>query len=267
MKNIIALLVFIFSGNILFSQSFNLSNPLYPAENRLPEQSIGGYIGVGGNIQSGSHFVDCEGCEFFDGIGTGYSFGLLYERRLMRNIQIGGFLSLDVLDFNSSYTEIEPIEVLSPRTGQNTFVNVPFSHEAQTNLTYLGIAPYIKYTPLELFSMRAAPKLSFPLGSNLRHTKANTDPTPVIDGLEGIADIEPRVIQDSQFPDLNSPQFGIDLTGMFNIYPSDETILSLGYTHYIPFNNVSDFGNDFRVFTWRLFIEFRYTLEENFERP
>ena len=87
--------------------------------------------------------------------------------------------------------------------------------------------------------------------------------TPLIDGIEGIADTEPRTIQDSEFPELTNPMFGIDLTGMFNIYPADNTTLSLGYTHYIPFNNISDFGNDFQITTWRFFIEFRYTLEEN----
>lgn len=252
-----------------YGTDYNLSNPLFPSVNSLPEQSIGGYLGIGPNWQSGTHFVDCEGCEFLDGTATGFTIGGLYQRKFGGNFYWGGKVSLDLMNIKSSYIEREQVEITnSDLNKKSKFVPIDFRYTAELNLTYLGFAPFLAYNPVGWLSLRGAPKISFPVYSRIVHSKELTSNNITINGVEGqIKGGEPD-IQESEFPDLTSPLIGADMSLFLNTTPSHNTTLSLGYIHYIPFMTTSSFGEDFAINSWRFVVEFKYTLKEAYDsRP
>jgi|SRR6056300_1638285 hypothetical protein len=246
----------------LQSQGFNLSNPIFPNVNSLADESIGGFAGIGPNWQNGTHYVDCEGCEFIDGTGTGYTFGAIYQLRISQTLFIGGYLSLDFMNISSSYREIENITISAPDNPQldGKSANVEFRHSADMSLSYVSLAPYLEFNPVGWLSVRAAPKISFPIGSNLVHTKEPTSSRVVVEGIEGIGSLRDETLQDSEVADLTFPLISADLTGMINLTPGEKSTFSLGFTQNIPFNNTSEFGEDFQIFSWRVFVEYKYSL-------
>jgi hypothetical protein len=254
-------------GLPLGAQSYKLSTPLLPSNNSLAEQSVGGFLGIGPNWQGGTHYVECPGCEFLDGTATGFTFGLVYDRKLSNSFFWGGMLSLDIMNISSSFREIESVEVQDAVSGEDTYANIDFKHTADMKLTYLGLAPYLAYYPAGWLTFRVAPKISFPIYSNIKHIKAINDYTTVINGVEGTIQYDGedgKVVQDTEVPDLTSPLIGTDMTMMFNTTPGPNVMLSLGYTQYIPFMTTSSFGEDFVISSWRIFAEFKYILEGSY---
>lgn len=265
---VLSLLV-IFTLN-LNAQTYELSNPLLPSVNNLAEQSIGAFIGIGPNWQGGQHFVECPECYFEDGTATGFTLGVLYQRKISTNFFIGGFISVDIMNISSTYREIESIDLTAEQSfsGEATNTNIEFRHSADMSLTYLGFAPYIAYNPAGWLTFRVAPKISIPIGSNIVHTKTPTKSEITIDGITGRSPIIERTIQDSEVPDLNSPLFGSDLSMMFNLTPGENSTFSIGYTQYVPFVETSSFGDNFVINSWRAFIEFKYALVGSYDnRP
>lgn len=252
-----------------YAQKYELSTPLLPSVNSLAEQSYGAFIGIGPNWQGGKHFVECPQCEFEDGTATGFTFGGVYNRKISSNFFWGGLVSLDIMNISSTYREIEAIEVNSGnQDNEKTFVNIDFRHTADMKLTYFALAPYIAYNPAGWFTFRVAPKISFPIYSNLVHKKSINDYTTIIDGVEGSIQYDGedgKVIQDSKVPELTSPLIGADMSMMFNLTPGEKYTFSLGYTQYIPFMVTSTFGENFVINSWRLFVEFKYSLDLSYE--
>lgn len=254
--------IILISAISLQSQEFKLSNPIFPNVNSLADESIGGFVGIGPNWQGGTHYVDCAGCEFIDGTATGYTFGAIYQRRISQTLFFGGYLSFDFLNISSSYREIENVTISAPDNPQldGKSANVEFRHTADMSLSYISLAPYLEFNPMGWLSLRAAPKVSFPIGSNLVHTKEPTSSRVVVEGVEGIGSLRDETLQDSEVADLTSPLISADLTGMINLTPGEKSTFSLGFTQNIPFNNISEFGEDFQIYSWRVFVEYKYTL-------
>lgn len=246
----------------LHSQGFKLSNPIFPNVNSLADESIGGFIGIGPNWQGGTHYVDCAGCEFIDGTATGYTFGAIYQLRISQTLFFGGYLSFDFLNISSSYREIENVTISAPDNPQldGKSANVEFRHTADMSLSYISLAPYLEFNPVGWLSVRAAPKVSFPIGSNLVHTKEPTSSRVVVEGVEGIGSLRDETLQDSEVAELTSPLISADLTGMINLTPGEKSTFTLGFTQNIPFSNTSEFGDNFQIFSWRVFVEYKYSL-------
>lgn len=251
------------SANTKAQENYQLSNPLFPSNNSVAEQSLGGFFGIGPNWQGGKHYVDCPGCVFEDGTATGFTFGAVYNRKISNSLYWGGLISLDIMNSSSSFREIESVEAVNPTSGEKTFVNIDFRHTADIKLTYLGIAPYFAYNPAGWLTFRVAPKISFPIYSNLVHKKAINDYNTIIDGVEGTIQYDGedgKVIQDSEVPDLTSPLIGSEFTMMLNMALDLDYTLSFGYTHYVPFMVTSSFGEDFVINSWRIFAELKFAL-------
>ena len=261
-RTLFVFVIMLFSAILLQSQGFKLSNPIFPNVNSLADESIGGFVGIGPNWQGGTHYVDCAGCEFIDGTATGYTFGAIYQRRISQTLFFGGYLSFDFLNISSSYREIENVTISAPDNPQldGKSANVEFRHTADMSLSYISLAPYLEFNPIGWLSLRAAPKVSFPIGSNLVHTKEPTSSRVVVEGVEGIGSLRDETLQDSEVADLTSPLISADLTGMINLTPGEKSTFSLGFTQNIPFNNISEFGEDFQIYSWRVFVEYKYTL-------
>jgi len=244
------------------AQGFKLSNPIFPNINSLADESLGGFVGIGPNWQSGTHYVECEGCEFIDGTATGFNFGAIYQRRISQTLFWGGYISLDFLNISSSYREIETLTLTSEDNPQldGKTTDVEFRHTADMSLSYISFAPYLEFNPMGWLSFRAAPKLSLPIGSNLTHTKEPTKSSNTVEGVDGIGSLRDETIQDTEVTELNSPLISADLTGMINLTPGEKSTFSLGFTQNIPFTNTSEFGEDFQVYSWRVFVEYKYSL-------
>jgi hypothetical protein len=259
---LIVLSIFALFSMKMEAQKYQLSNPLFPSVNSLAEQSIGGFLGIGPNWQGGTHFVECPECYFEDGTATGFTLGAIYQRKFATNFFYGGYLSFDIMNISSTYRETESIDLTAEQSfsGEATNVNIEFRHSADMNLTYFNIAPFVAYNPAGWLTLRAAPKLSIPIGSNITHTKTPTKSEITIDGVTGRSPIIERTIQDSKVTGLTSPLFGSDLTMMFNLTPAENSTFSIGYTQFVPFMETSSFGENFVISSWRAFIEFKYAL-------
>lgn len=245
-------------------KEIKLSNPLFPSVNELSKESIGGFIGFGQNYQEGIHYSPCPDCEFMDGVRFGLTFGGLYEREISEGLFAGAILSFDILDISSSFLEREAIRVVLP-DNRETFANVLFRHEAISSFNLLGLAPYIKYHPAGWLGLRLAPKVSYLVNHNLEHSQEPAERIVVIDGIENRITQKKQDIYNGDFPEVNNLLFGTDLSVLFNINTGKKSFLSLGYTHYFQFNNISNFGENFRVNSWRIFMEFRINIHKEFE--
>ncbi|PKL77852.1 MAG: hypothetical protein CVV25_13460 [Ignavibacteriae bacterium HGW-Ignavibacteriae-4] len=256
----------------LEAQVYELSTPLAPSVNSLAEESIGGFIGIGPNWAGGKHFVECDSCEFQDGTATGYTIGGIYQRKASTNFFFGAIMSLDIMNINSTYREIEPIDIsqFSGFSNEQKPINIDFRHEAKMNITYLGIAPFIAYNPTGWLTFRVAPKISFPLYSNLVHTKTPLTKNVFVNGVEGrlrYTDADTKV-QDSKVSELTSPLIGSDFSLLLNLTPGERSTFSIGYTQNVPFTNTSSFGENFSINSWRIFVEFKYTIQKAYDlRP
>ncbi len=262
-------LILLFSASLL-GQDYKLSNPLTPSENSLAEESVGGFLGIGPNWASGTHYVNCDSCDFQDGTATGFTIGGIYQRRAAKNLYFGAMLSIDVMNINSAYREYESIDVskYTDFTNSTTPVNIEFRHEAQMRLTYIGIAPFIAYYPANWLTLRVAPKISLPIYSNLLHTKTPTTRRVFVDGVPGILRYtdEDAIVQDSELSEVTAPLISSDFTLLFNLTPGERSTLSLGFTQNIPFTNTSSFGDNFSINSWRLFAEFKILLQKAYDQ-
>lgn len=250
------------------AQVYELSTPLAPSVNSLAEESIGGFLGIGPNWASGTHYVECDSCFFQDGTATGFTLGAIYQRKAATNIFYGGIISLDIMNIYSSYREIEAIDI--SEYSESSFTNVEFRHEANMNLTYLGVAPFIAYNPTGWLTFRVAPKISFPIYSNLLHTKTPLTTKVSIDGVEGRLRFteEDTKVQDSEVTELTSPLIGSDFSLMLNLTPGERSTFSIGYTQNVPFTNTTSFGDNFSINSWRIFVEFKYSIQKAYDlRP
>ena len=267
----------VFAFTLLFcsnsdAQVYELSNPLTPSVNSASEESLGGFLGIGPNWAGGTHYVECDSCDFQDGTATGFTLGGIYQRKAAKNLYFGAMLSLDIMNINSSYREIESIDIskYSDITSDPTPVNIEFRHEAKLRLTYIGIAPFLDYNPTNWLTLRVAPKVSFPIYNSLLHTKTPTSKKVFVGGVPGnlrFTEADTRV-QDSQMSELTSPLISSDFSLMFNLTPGERSTFSIGYTQNVPFTQTSSFGKDFNISSWRAFVEFKFLLQKAYDlRP
>lgn len=260
------LTIFLTNSN---AQVYELSDPLKPSNNSLAEESLGGFLGIGPNWAGGTHFVECDSCYFQDGTATGFALGAIYQRKAFKSLYFGAIISLDVLNINSSYREIESIDIskYSDITTNPTFANIEFRHEAKLRLTYLGLAPFLSYFPSNWLTLRVAPKVSFPIYNGLMHTKTPTSKRVFVNNVEGRLRFtdDDTVVQDSEMDGVTSPHISSDFSLMINLTPGERSTFSIGYTQNVPFTQTSSFGEDFTIGSWRMFVEFKILIQKAYK--
>jgi hypothetical protein len=227
-------------------------------------------LGLGQNIQSGSYFVDCEGCEFMDGTKFGYSLGFFYEYSLNQNFLIGAMGIYDDMSIVSSYIEIEPVELQNTSLGNN-IVDVAFRHESEFGLSSFSIAPYIKWNFTKNFFIRSAFAAGFATNSSLSHSKSLLDRFITLSNgevvevtLEG-SDDNTAILQDGDAEGVNDfymavlPAIGAE----FGL--SKRATLGSSFQYNIPLTTVYENGDSFGINQWRIFVEFSYAITLSFE--
>ena len=261
--------IFIHTLCLLQLYSAEFSTPLGPA-NKEKEHILGILLGFGQNMQNGIMYVDCEDCQFENGVGFGYTFGFLYERQIARNddapflsnVFYGAILHLSNRNVSASYREIRNTEF-------NEYdANIPllYRQKNEINIMNVGLTPYISYLPLKYVFIRLGLDGSVVFNANTKHTTELLDRRKTMPNDE-IVDVYignnrktySLVLQDSPIKDIKRIQLGLMPMLGGNIYFSDKFIISPSFSYYIPFQNLIDKG-DLSIHSWRLNFEFKYNL-------
>ncbi len=262
---IILSLVAIISNTAITQQ---LATPILPGTLPLDRQ-LGLLIGFGSNYQSGEFLVECDDCIFDKGTGFGFAIGALYENEVFTDILIGGQVLYDIMNITSTYREREPINFRIEDTDEFETVPVLFRHKGEVDVSYLTITPYIKWTPAHFFFIKMGLSGSFVTTANIKHTQELLDKKILLSNGEtatinfGDGTGNTRTIQDNKLPQLNSFQLSFTPAIAFNFRLSHRLFFSPEFQYNLPFNNISEYGKDFKINSWRFLIEFRYSLKED----
>lgn len=231
-------------------------------------QDVGVMIGFGQNYSNGEHYVDCEGCFFDGGVSFGTTLGIYYEREINNWFWYGGLIRYDILGIESKYIENESVDVLN---SNKTFV-IPFEQKAILDLSYLNFTPYVSIRPFSWMRINTGLNFGFNLSSNIKHTKTPIN-NEVIDPQTGdiyeieVTNPDPNktgselyTLMDAEMPNLASPYYTLFLNLSFPIEFDNESKLipSMGFD--LPLTKISDYGNNFNIGTWRIFLGFSYPL-------
>ena len=244
------------SGYTLFAQS----SPIQP-EQEPQRHYLGMILGLGQNIQLGDAYVDCPSAIFTGGTKFGYSLGLLYEYTLSEKFTVGVSATYNSHGIDATFTETEPcsIDYVVNGVPQTTVANISFKNDLAVDLGNIAIAPYIKWNPWKFMFLRVGVAVGTNVSTSLIHTKTVAQRTVRLPNGEiwtVKVDGEPT-LQDSEVLEAVSPQIYIQPALGFNIPFSEKLIFSPIFEYGIPLENVSDWGDNFKVSTWRINFELR----------
>jgi hypothetical protein len=267
-KSILSSAFFCFLSQLASAQTE--TSPVVPLYKETRKE-IGFFVSLGQNYQSGDLYTDCITCQYKDGVKFGYSFGALYEQNLgFSSFSAGASIAYSYLGVQSTFHTIEAADYNYQVGGTNLTgkVNAGFSYEGKTDLSFLTIAPYIKWNPFKFMFLRAGLGASFALSSNFTNTKSLESNTAKIktgeivglyfDNVKGRTSVE---LQNSELKDLKSFQLFLNPAIGFNIPFSKSVTLSPIYEHSIALSKLSDSGKDLAVNYWRIIFELRIALK------
>ncbi|MCL2039061.1 MAG: hypothetical protein FWG85_01365 [Bacteroidetes bacterium] len=271
MHYLVLILCLLFCSDVLFADGF--ASPIGPGK-KEKENYLGIVLGFGQNIQNGTSLVNCEHCQFTDGLGFGYTFGLVYERQIAltedntfwANMYYGAMFNLSNANVSSSYRELtnhnfEEYDIWFP---------VLYRQTNEISLMSVGVMPYISYTPMKYLFGRLGFNINYFFRNNTRHTTELLDRRTTLPNGEVVNIYVPAannpnrrlysmLLQDSEIADINKLQLGITPSLGSNIYFSNNFIFSPSFSYYIPFSKlVQDSG--LSISTWRLNLEFKYNM-------
>lgn len=261
---IYTLLIFTFNG---FSQT-RIADPLTP-ENLQTQREIGFYAGIGLNWQSGSFRTQCDCPEFTDGSAFGWKTGLIYEQDVSKTIQIGSTLGINSLSVTSSYQYLKDRPFVSTVTGKTIVDTVPilFLQKAYADFVNFSIMPFVKWSPANFFFARLGFEAGINIHSNIRHEEEILQKTAKIPSTGEIVAVAfangktSVVVEDAAFPDVVSPLFYIIPAFGFNFALSKNIFLSPVFDFAFPLTNISENGDQFKVFNWHIIAELRWAIQ------
>ncbi len=265
LKHFIASLLIINSFFMMDLNGQDLSSPIEPAE--IPKVTYLGFVfGVGQNFQSGKFFVDCENCEFENGVQTGITLGLTYKREINKFLNWGTMLLFDTYNLESKFRETEIFKYEFAVDQDAVNIPIEFRHTATADFSMLSLNPFIEVTPASFFFARLGFNAGFVVGANINHQKelltrkAKLENGVTVDIKLADSKGTVEVVEDGEFPEVNS--FQMSLTPMigFIIPFSKSVIFSPYYLHRIPLNKMSEFGEDFKINSYRIMFELSFKL-------
>lgn len=242
-------------NNYAFSQK--MDSPIIPIEDKK-NQEIGVFLGLGVNHMTGSMYVDCETCEFNQGSRFGFSSGLLYQIQMNDWYRLGMAVSYDAFGIESSYIEYTVQEYDAEK------LKVPFNHTAELNMDALSVFPYINFDIFDFSYLRVGPSFSFLVNKNLTHTmsletnRIFTNDGRVIELNLLNTNSNSVIFEDNELKDFASILYFINFDLGFNLKINDRNTLSPAFQINIPMNNVSSYKKAFKIYPWRIKLEYRY---------
>jgi len=250
----------------LYSQD---DTPLTPYKKSTANlQDIGVMFGFGQNYSNGDHFVDCESCLFNGGVGFGTTLGLYYEREATSWLWYGLLIRYDNLGIESKYIDNQ---VLKAKDSEKTFI-VPIEQKAVMDLSFVNFTPYASLRFTDWFRLNLGLNAGFNVSSNVLHTETpvnNSIQDPETGDYYELEVTNPDqsktgkdvyVFMDSELPEMQSPYLTLYTNFAFPIEFENESKLipSIGFD--FPLGQISTFGNDFSIGTWRIFLSYSYPL-------
>lgn len=257
-----------------------IADPITPSTIPMHED-IGVFAGIGGNIQNGAFYSNCP-CDFIDGRGMSFFFGILYEREVFYKFRIGLDAMYKSDKLSSSYRENELLTAVSSISGKEENVKVSSRHTANFEISYISFQPYLKFYILDPFYIKLSLSASIPLSTNITHTQELLQKTALLSTGEigniymtdkngNIIERNIAELQNEEYPQVNSFQLGLVPTIGFDIAINKKMRLSPSFQFHIPLNEISPYsdppfyslGSDpggFSITSWYIRLEFRHTL-------
>lgn len=251
----------------LYSQK--LDNPLLPTttKNATPHD-IGVTLGFGQNYANGEHRVLCDACLFDGGVGFGTTIGLYYERQATTWLWYGVLFRYDNLGIESKYIDNQLLKVL----GSDQQFLVPIEQKAVLDLSYVNFTPYLSFRLAPWLRINTGLNLGVNIFSNLKHTETpinNTIRDPVTGDIYIIDATNPDpnrtgadrfTFMDEPLPEIVNPYLTFYTNFAFPIELENESKLIPSFGFDFPLGNISNFGNNFNIGTWRLYLSYSYPL-------
>jgi hypothetical protein len=246
------------------------ASPLGPGE-KEKDNILGILLGFGQNIQNGVSLVDCDSCQFQNGLGFGYTFGFTYEKQVARKDDdpilskffYGAMFCLGNKSVSASYKEIRQ----QPFNEYALSFPITYRQLNEISVMSVGLMPYLSYYPIKYLFVRLGLEASFVFNANSKHTMELVNRKETLPNGE-VVDIYINnqnkkaysiVLQDLPIDNLNKFQLGLVPMLGGNIYFSNKLICSPSFSYYIPFQSLVSSSN-LSISTWRLNVEFRYNL-------
>jgi len=248
-----------------FSQK--LDTPLQPFDNSESANFIGGQIGLGQNFQSGKFFTNCLACEFSGGVGLGYDFSIFFEREIEKKTLLMGLsVGFNGRNIQSKFNEVESLPFYLTNGDYYDSIPLTIGNTADLKLTTLSIIPYLKYEPFNFLSLRLGPSISFVTSNNLSHSQASAKSTITLpNGQTAKIKTLNGTIENGEISQLNSTLIGLDFQIAVPLHLGAKWTFAPVFAYNLPFTNISEYGQDFKINSWRLLLELKYQLNGRYE--
>ena len=194
-------------------------------------QSLGIELGVGQHLQSGSFRAPC-GCTFTQGVGNGFSGGLLYDLFSFGGLAIGARGGIDFKQIRSSH-------YWPP-------VTPTLTDNATLSTTYFNLAPYVRFTiPGTGAFVQAAAGESFLTASHFYQHRVKIDGTTWMNGSSD------STLEDGPFGEINSKLFSATASVGY-IFPLAQFSLAPMISYNIPISDIKTYQSAFNASAWRI---------------
>ncbi|HPI18834.1 MAG TPA: hypothetical protein PKY56_00550 [Candidatus Kapabacteria bacterium] len=255
------IILFVFAVVFVAQNLLCQSTPLLPKTNER-ESDLGILLGLGMNFQSGDFYTtkDCK-CLFSDGNKLGYSFGAFYQKEFANSLKWGIMLLFESKSINSSYRIKELDEVTSQSTNRSEYIPLDYRYKAETNISMISLLPYLDISLVDFlvtrvgFSVSSLGQAEYTHSKELLQNTARLSTGEVVNVNFKDTDGNVKVIDKTDFQNKISLQFGAFAMLGANINLSSNLYLSPIFQYSFPLTNISDNGNNFKVHSWRFFMQ------------
>lgn len=253
-----------FCSQILIAQD-RLSNPLAPAKFQGADQ-IGILFGAGLTQQSGSFTTSCN-CEFSNGSAqNGFLTAIFYEYPLNRTFSLGFRFGYEKRRVSSSFREYENDTLIQQSTSQRTLQPILYRDQSDASFGILSFMPYLDWSPTKgiFFQIGLMPQYIFQ--SHLTYVKELAQQTVTFPNGEIAAiqlvnsDRTKQIIEDGDFPKVNSFQFAFagSVGGLIKVRTG--IILSPIVEYVLPMTNISEQGKNFKLFSTHFLLGAKFNI-------
>jgi len=168
------------------------------------------------------------------------------------------------MGIESDFIEYYPYSFYSNVTQNNEQIPINLQHRSKAKFDFLSIIPTLQFAPLDWLWINAGFSISYVLNAKITHNMELIENRVVFEKTGEVFDInidDSRntnfLVEDGDFPEVNSIQLGFQPAIGFPIKISRDHRLTPIFSYYIPLNNISEYGNDFKLNNWRILIEYR----------
>ena len=265
-KSIFILLIIIFftsSPYFLYCQKETGSITL---KSNYRQGDFGVFAGIGQSTTTGNILSTCNLCNFPDGLGRYYNFGLDYYYYFDPTLFICGSISYENMSLNSSFLSKESIVL---EEYQNELVDISMRNNLDANFQNLQFGLYAGLKIFYSFTLKGGISLGLPMQSSLYHKNTLLTKTAILSNGEVVGigldpdnnnkpiigeNFDEVIIQNIEFPELNNPVF-LNLSVGRIFYFNKSVFLHPQFQYSASLNPISNYGEDLMIQKWQLRLE------------